>query len=265
MNNITHTQKLWNSYAARTRAEPHIDHLLGKYKSEEFINIVKEWTDDLEHKKILKTDLNEEAYGADEILFSFFNDMSQVFALDISKEIVKKAYERQIDKHSNHHYINADVRDLPFQNNAFDLILSTSTLDHFIFVNDFKQSLVELKRILKPKGQMIIALNNAYNLNFYLMLKIQRILGLKSYPVQFYSLKTLQRICAEVGLFMQAADYIVHIISPINSILLLLRRSIFKDNADAIARKCILLFKWLGGKKISRCLTGWFIVVKCVK
>lgn len=76
-----------------------------------------------------------------------------------------------------------------------------------------------------------------------------------------------QKICREIGLFRQATHYIVQILSPMNSILLLLLlwRTIFRNSADQITKKCISLFTWLGRRKLSRCLTGWFIVITCVK
>lgn len=251
--------------ATNNKNKAHIDKVLGRYKSEEFRNLIDKWVGDLKFKRVLKTDLREEAFGEDEILFSLSNRISQFFALDISEETAKKAQIRQREKGLAHTYITADVRYLSFKANTFDHILSTSTLDHFTTEDDFKKSLIELKRVVKPGGTMTITLNNRCNLIFYLMLNLERKLGLKSYPVQFYDLKSVRRICGNVGLYIQAEDAVVHIIGPINSILQLLRIWIPKDIVDTFAEMCVSFFKWLGNRKRSKFLTAWFIAIKCVK
>ncbi len=54
---------------AGSQQKIHIDSALGRYKSSQFINVVQEWIDTFEGKSVLKTDLREEAFGEDEILF----------------------------------------------------------------------------------------------------------------------------------------------------------------------------------------------------
>lgn len=248
-----------------SKDKPHIDRILGRYKAQEFINLIERWTDNnIRQKRVLKTDLNEEAFGEDQILFSLSNN-AHIFGLDISQDAVKKANIRQSEKGLAHNYIRADVRDLPFDDEAFDLILSTSTLDHFTTEDDLIKSLKELKKVLKPSGFMIIALNNKHNLNFYLSLKLGRLLGLIPYPIQFYSLNRLKRIFKDIGLFIQDQDSIVHIISPINTIMLSLRKFVNNDTIDKLSRRCVLFFQWLNNIKELKSKTAWFIALKCKK
>jgi ubiquinone/menaquinone biosynthesis C-methylase UbiE len=247
-----------------SKDRPHIDRILGRYKSEEFLSLLERWAENLGQKKLLKTDLNEEAFGADQILFSLPNNL-HIFGLDISEDTVRRANINQPKAGLIHNYIRADVRDLPFEKDTFDIILSTSTLDHFTNERDFIKSLLELKRIIKPTGLMIIAINNKHNLNFYLSLKIGRLLGLIPYPVQFYSLKKLKKIFQYIGLTIQDRDSIVHIISPINTVMLLFRRLMKNETIDKLSKKCVSFFRWLGIRKNIRTKTGWFIVLKCKK
>ncbi len=247
------------------KSKVHIDSLLGRYKSDEFINLVKKWVDDFDNKKILKTDLREEAFGEDEILFSLSKEGSIFFALDIAEETTQRAYIRQKERGFAHQYITADVRNLPFKDNIFDVILSSSTLDHFNSQDDLVKSLLELKRVIKVGGDLIITLNNKFNINFYLMLKLGKNLGRISYPVQFYSIYNLRKIIKDVGFSIQDQSFIVHILSPLNSILFLLRRYVGKDIVDKFTKISISLFRWLGNIKMSQAFTGWFIALKCTR
>ncbi|MBU4149699.1 MAG: class I SAM-dependent methyltransferase, partial [Candidatus Omnitrophica bacterium] len=199
------------------------------------------------------------------ILFSLSNKNTRFFALDISKETVKKADIRQKEKGFVHRYTVADVRNLPFKSDVFDFILSSSTLDHFNSENELIKALLELKRVVKPVGSLIITLNNRCNVNFYLLLKLKKLFGLTAYPEQFYCSRQLKTIFQKVGLYIQGEDYSAHIISPVNSTLLLLRKFISKKVIDRIARGSVSFFRWLGKREKTKIFTGWFIALKCNK
>ena len=59
--------------------------------------------------------------------------------------------------------VAADVRHLPFADASFDGVLSTSTLDHFEDPADIGRSLVELRRLLRVGGDLVLTLDNARN------------------------------------------------------------------------------------------------------
>lgn len=59
--------------------------------------------------------------------------------------------------------VAADVRRLPFPDGSFDGVLSTSTLDHFDDRSSIERSLVELHRILAPRGHLVLTLDNPDN------------------------------------------------------------------------------------------------------
>jgi ubiquinone/menaquinone biosynthesis C-methylase UbiE len=50
--------------------------------------------------------------------------------------------------------IRADARDLPFENETFDLVLSNSTLEH---IPDFWRASYEMRRVLAPGGTLALA------------------------------------------------------------------------------------------------------------
>jgi ubiquinone/menaquinone biosynthesis C-methylase UbiE len=69
--------------------------------------------------------------------------------VDIDVEIIKKAS-------NNFEKIKAfygDIRDLPFWDRHFDIILDFSTIDH---IEDYKKAIDEYFRVLKNKGLMLI-------------------------------------------------------------------------------------------------------------
>jgi SAM-dependent methyltransferase len=55
------------------------------------------------------------------------------------------------------------VRRLPFRTGSFDGVLSTSTLDHFDDAREITRSLVELRRVLRDGGVLVLTLDNPGN------------------------------------------------------------------------------------------------------
>jgi len=79
------------------------------------------------------------------------------------------------------HYVYSDLRDLPFENAAFDEIVCISTLEHVgmdntLFTNDssyheertidFILALTELKRVLKPGGTLLLTVPFGRYMNY---------------------------------------------------------------------------------------------------
>lgn len=54
-------------------------------------------------------------------------------------------------------FIKAEAEKLPFKNNQFDLILYYETIEH---VRDPKKSMLEIKRVLKKSGKLILAMDS---------------------------------------------------------------------------------------------------------
>lgn len=87
---------------------------------------------------------------------------NEVWGLDASKEAVAKARQRKI---------KAEVgdlgRQLPFKDNFFDAVFAGEVIEH-ILDTDFL--LGEIKRVLKPKGELIITTPNVASLARRVML-----------------------------------------------------------------------------------------------
>jgi len=261
--------KIWDEFARKSKTASVMHPALAKYKKEEFINIIKNWDIDIGiGKKILKTDLYEEAFREDEILFSLVKERSRemdIYAIDICEETVRQAKAVMKDRGSKHNYLTADVRSLPLKDNAFDLILSTSTLDHFENVEDFKKSLKELKRVLKPSGEMVIALNNMCNFGFYLSCKLSEFLGLYKFPTMFFRPQLARDICRDMGLKIKKEAFLVHIFLPLNRFIVLLKRFLPDSLVDNFAYRMASFFRLTGFFRKTNIWTGWFIVINCGK
>ena len=57
----------------------------------------------------------------------------------------------------------AEVRHLPFRDGEFDAVVSSSTLDHLDTVDEIAVALRELRRILRPGGELVVTLDNPAN------------------------------------------------------------------------------------------------------
>lgn len=76
----------------------------------------------------------------------------QLFGIDINKFLVSKASKRSKAKILNRSLLNADFRD-----GYFDCIICFDTLEHDI---NIRENLVNLRRMLNPKGALVIQVPN---------------------------------------------------------------------------------------------------------
>lgn len=92
-------------------------------------------------------------YGAD-ILSKY---AQEVHAIDISDDAIKYAQDNY--KKENLNFKVADIENLPFKDNYFDIVVSFETIEH---VNKEKQKnfLSEIKRVLKDDGILIMSTPN---------------------------------------------------------------------------------------------------------
>lgn len=74
-----------------------------------------------------------------------------VIAIDKYKEM----YEN--NNNSNIKFMEADMSNIPFKNNMFNLALSIGVLHNAESINDYKKAIKEIYRILKPKGILLIS------------------------------------------------------------------------------------------------------------
>lgn len=253
----------WDS-VAEDMQEYHLDRDIAIYKRYEHIKIIKEWGSGLKGKRILKTDLFEEAFGDDHFLFWLLGESRDTFGMDISHKIASRAKSRSEGFNTEFkNCIASDIRNSAFKDESFDLIISNSTLDNLASC-DVQKALSELRRILKPEGIFILTLDNAHNPLYVLSYCIEKLLNTnKYYQSKCYSVKEAVRLAKQNNFIVQDITAIMHIPTPFNKLAILLKKmdSIFMEN---IVRCLIALFSKFGNRK-TKFLTGWFIALKLVK
>lgn len=134
-------QTLWRAHADRVSAD-----------------LCRAWWPAGPPSRVLKTDLYEEASGVG--LWPLLTELAQCpYGIDQSDDTIRAAMSGRDRARAS----AADVRRLPFRDGAFDLVISTSTLDHFERHEDIAASLAELSRVLAPGGRLIVTFDNPVN------------------------------------------------------------------------------------------------------
>lgn len=182
----------WSSVATRLRGRDYrqVDPFLSRAKRRAYLRLILGWASNLANQRILKTDLFEEAGGADALIPSLSRSGGRMVGMDVSPQIAARANSR-IKGHAN--LIAADIRRLPFASRSFDLVISPSTLDHFHDPIDLSRSLREIRRVLRPRGRLIVTLDNRQNILDWLLRAMSRLRLTPYYLGRSYTIGELRR------------------------------------------------------------------------
>ena len=235
----------------------YLDPLVAKQKAAVNHGLVVRWADATRGGAVLKTDLFEEANGADHILDRLGALGSPVVGMDCVAQTVVRAHQQ----HSSSGVMMtvSDLRAMNFRDGTFDLGVSTSTLDHFRSRSEFIQSLEELARITKPGGTMILTLDNPWNLTYWP-------LRLLCYYVAPFSLgytvtrRRLRKDMESLGLRTRGVDYVIHNPRMLSTLIFLAIRKALGKAADLPIAALIQLFEWIG-KLPTKPLTACFSAI----
>ena len=215
----------WDSVSRRIARSP-LEREVALYKKSEHLRLIKEWAGSLEGKKILKTDLFEEALGEDQFLFSLLDETQDVFGMDISPEFAGRAKRAALKSRLDFRKcVVMDVRNCAFADESFDLIISNSTLDH-LAAPEVPKALAELRRILKVGGLLILTLDNAHNPMYLAAHFVQKMTGLnKFYLGRCYSVSQAEGLIKKSGFAIEAARPFVAVYPPWTRLLRLLKET----------------------------------------
>jgi SAM-dependent methyltransferase len=159
---------------------------------------------------LLKTDLFNEGI-ADGLYPALAPFADRVFGMDLSLGTAVEARRRNPGLST----VNADVRWLPFRDGVFDVVISNSTFDHFEAAGDIASSIGEARRVLGPRGHLLIGLDNMANplvaLRNVLPIPVLQRLHLVPYYVgPSFGPRRLCRVLRQCGFEVEATGAIVH-------------------------------------------------------
>ena len=151
----------WDSVGADwQRRRPH--RLWREFTDRQQIALLTRWSSgwfgDGRRPDLLKTDLFDEV-ASQGIVPWLLAGGTHVTGIDVAPAMVAEAASRNPGLEA----VVADVRSLPFAEAAFDVVFSGSTIDHFESAADIQTALVELQRVLRPGGTLILTLDNPAN------------------------------------------------------------------------------------------------------
>ncbi len=148
----------WNS-VADTWALHRPHRLWRRFSDELHARLLSTWLPSAPVGRVLKTDAFDEANGDLGRHLLLATDRRKLVTLDVSTAALRLAR----DRHARLAPVGGDVRALPIQSASFDLVVSTSTLDHLETVEEIGDALAELHRVLRPGGRLILTLDNRDN------------------------------------------------------------------------------------------------------
>lgn len=152
---------------------------------EAFDQIAESWYR-VRHWPLLKKELEELAerwrsgkllnvgcgHGSD---FLPFNKGFELLGMDFSVGMLRQAIRFATKSKLYVNLANADALSLPFPDNTFDWAISVATYHHIKGKNEREKALVELNRVLKPKGEAFLTVWNHGQPRFWFKSKEQQV------------------------------------------------------------------------------------------
>jgi SAM-dependent methyltransferase len=173
-------------------------------------SLLARWLPESRVEWLLKTDAFDEAVG--DGLQPFLSlKAKRIVSMDVSMSALSLARAR----HTGLYAVGADVRRLPFADGTFDVIVSTSTLDHFRSRDELVTGLRECSRVLRSGGQLLLTLDNLANplvaLRNALPFRLLQRLRIVSYYVgATYGPRRIRRILPQVGFEVLEIGAVLH-------------------------------------------------------
>lgn len=131
-----------------------------------------------------------------------------VYGMDNSPQMLKKCKEflEKNNRATSAHLSLADIEELPFENEKFDLVLCIGVLDYLL---TDEIALAEILRIMKPGGYFLLSISNQWNfsdLGYIMRRKFYSLFGRNSTSHPFES-QPLNTPTATWKLKHQSAEY----------------------------------------------------------
>jgi len=201
-----HGPDYWDEINANIKKH-YYQKLMYSYKLDSYLRLFERWGIDFRNKTVLITDLFDESFSEKNLFNSIKTGHNRVIGVDISEVIVERAKKKTGFKDG----VIADIKNLPFKNEMFDIIVSPSTLDHMP-CKFLKGYLEELSRVLKKDGKILITMHNKNNI--YLDFFLISILNVHKFEFEKYDTKNFNKIASDAALNINRSSSIIHLPFP---------------------------------------------------
>lgn len=229
------SRRVWEELGSRQSPSWYLDPLVARQKREVNLRYIQRRTAGLEPRRVLKTDLFEDAFGEDRLLPDVFPFAQLRCGADVAYAVARSAGRRYPDLAAG--IVVTDIRQSAFRSASFDLVISTSSLDHFDTRSEFLAAIGELARVLRPGGVLILTLDNPSNPLYYLLKWLSRV-GAAPFPLGYTpGMRRARQDLRQAGLEPFDEDWLLHNPRGLSTLLFLALRSVLRRRADwAIAR-----------------------------
>jgi len=244
-------QAVWDELGARAEPSWYLDPLVAMQKREANLALVRHaLTLVPAPRAVLKTDLFEEAFGEDQLLGDFPVSPDLLCGVDAAPSTTLRAGRRFA--HIAGGLASADLRALPYRDGTFDLVLSTSSLDHFETEEEFEVALGELARVLAPDGVLVLTLDNPLN-PLYHGLRLASRMGIMPFPLGVTPTPArLRSSLVSHGLETIGRRWIIHNPRGLSTVICLGLRGLLGLRAERPVRILLFLFALQGRLPIRR-------------
>lgn len=148
----------------------HFDSYMNKYDLDKRMDLVFNYL--LKGEKLKNVKLLDAGCGTGWFSQKALSYQAKVYSLDLGDKLLEKTAEK-CDYKSK--LIKGDILALPFQNNYFDIVISSEVIEH---THKPKKAIAELVRVLKENGILILTTPNKL---WYPVLFLSSMLGLRKY------------------------------------------------------------------------------------
>ncbi len=250
----------WDDLGRQASPSWYLDPVVARQKRDAHLALIRGWWTVRGEESALKTDLFEEAFGADRILQELLPEARLVCGIDTAHSTARAAARRGLEGRT----AACDVRRMPFRPGSFHVVISTSTLDHFETREEFVAALREIHRVMLPGGLLILTLDNPLN-PIYPVLKFLSRSRLAPYPLGYTPApRVLARMLEQAGFEVRKRDWLLHNPRLISTALFLACRKTLGTRADGPIQWLLRAFALLD-KLPSRRWTACFQAVAASK
>ncbi len=100
----------------------------------------------------------EAGCGTGLIMMRLVDDAKRLVGVDLSEGMLERAKQKGLD------VLQADLSELPFEDDSFDTVYSFKVLAH---VEKIEQALAEMDRVVRPGGHLVLEFYNTMSLRFF--------------------------------------------------------------------------------------------------